>query len=333
MLCEPAHSGELTFGQVCDAQAASRRPAQIRGGKCPVRSISNKAPAPLGGSVRLTAAGDLSTGPKVASPTVGKPYTVWVEIQNFYPDPDTGGWNLFVCWGIPFTGTLPSVNIGQILNGAVTSAGPQGAPITVTIPGGTLTSPGIVTLPAATTWTPTLQNGGHECLVAAVYDEQAIGGLPTSILLDGDATWNQSYSVAQNNLSVVPATMMMGHIIQYPFQVWNAADEDREFIVEAWQAPLSQIADFLPGVPGGRKVMENPGKVNRLGLLASDKAQSTELEKAPPRVAGVKVPKRSARPFTLGVKLDKGNALIHVTQSQKGRIVGGLSVLAMAEGK
>jgi hypothetical protein len=264
---------------------------------------------------------------------VGKPYTVWVEIQNFYMEADTGGWNLFVCWGIPFTGTLPSVNIGQILNGAMTSAGPQGAPITVTIPGGTLTSPGIVTLPAATTWTPALQNGGHECLVAAVYDEQDIGRLPTSTLLDGDATWNQSYSVAQHNLGVVAISMMMGKIVKYPFQVWNAADDDREFTVEAWQAPLSQIAHFLPGVQGGRKVLENPGKVNRLGLLASDKAESTELEKAPARVAGVKVPRRGARPFTLGVKLDKGNALIHVTQSLKGRVVGGLSVLAMAEEK
>ena len=129
-------------------------------------------------AIWVTAQGDPSTGPKVISPIVGKPYTVWVEIQNFYMEADTGGWNLFVCWGIPFTGTLPLVNIGQILNGAMTSAGPQGAPITVTIPGGTLTSPGIVTLPAATTWTPTLENGGHECLVAAVYDEQDIGGLP-----------------------------------------------------------------------------------------------------------------------------------------------------------
>ena len=78
-------------------------------------------------AIWLTAQGDPSTGPKVISPIVGKPYTVWVEIQNFYMEADTGGWNLFVCWGIPFTGTLPSVNIGQILNGAMTSAGPQGA--------------------------------------------------------------------------------------------------------------------------------------------------------------------------------------------------------------
>lgn len=77
-------------------------------------------------AIWVTAQGDPSTGPKVISPIVGKPYTVWVEIQNFYMEADTSGWNLFVCWGTPFTGTLPSVNIGQILNGAMTSAGPQG---------------------------------------------------------------------------------------------------------------------------------------------------------------------------------------------------------------
>ena len=260
----------------------------------------------LSPAIWVTAQGDPSTGPQVANPIVGKPYTVWVEIQNFYSAADTGGWNLFVCWGFPFTGTLPSVNIGQILNGSMNSAGPQGAPITVTVPGGTLTSPGIVTLPAATTWTPT--QSGHQCLVAGVYDEQDIGGLPTSTLLDGDAPWNSTYSVAQHNFSVLAATGMMKHIIQYPFEVCNAADDDREFVVAAWQAPLKQIAHFLPSVQGGRKVMENPGKVNHLGLVASGKADSAELEKAPPSLARVKVPRRGVRPFTLGVRLEKGNA-------------------------
>lgn len=287
----------------------------------------------LSPAIWLTAHGDPSTGPKVASPIVGKQYSVWVEIQNFYSAADTGGWNLFVCWGIPFTGMLPSVHIGQILNGAMTSAGPQGAPITVTVPGGTLTSPGIVTLSAATPWTPTFENGGHECLVAAVYDEQAIGGLPTSTLLDGDATWNQSYSVAQHNFTVLQVPGGMSHRAVYPFQVCNGADAERQFTIAAWQAPLSQIAHFLPGVPGGRTVLEKPGKVERLGLVASAKADGAQLDSTPASLPRVKIPGRSCRPFSLIVSLEKGNALIHVTQSLDGRFVGGLSVLAMAEGK
>jgi hypothetical protein len=287
----------------------------------------------LSPAIWVTAQGDPSTGPHVANPIVGHHYTVWVEVQNFYPDAVTGGWDLFVCWGVPFTGTLPSVNIGQILNGSMTSAGPQGAPITVTVPGGTLTSPGVVTLQAATTWTPTFENGGHECMLAAVYNEQAVGGLATSILLDGDATWNQNYSIAQYNFANVE--MPGGKIVHfpYPFLVCNAADEEREFLVEAWQAPLKQIAQFLPGVRDGRTVMERPGKLNHLGIVASAKADPPEPGKARPTMPSVKVPRRSTRPFTLGISLEKGNALIHVTQSLDGRLVGGLSVLAMAKEK
>ncbi len=114
--------------------------------------------------------------------------------------------------------------------------------------------------------------------------------------------------------------------------VCNAADEEREFVIEAWQAPLKQIAHLLPG-KGGRTVIERPGKVNHLGIVASAKAGAAELGKAPARLPSVKVPKRSTRPFTLGVSLEKGNALVHVTQWLDGRLVGGLSVLAMAKEK
>jgi hypothetical protein len=122
-------------------------------------------------------------------------------------------------------------------------------------------------------------------------------------------------------------------MMQYPFQVCNGADDEREFVVAAWQAPLKQIANFLPSMPGGRTVLERPGKVNHLGVVASAKVDPAELEKAPASLARVKVPRRGVRPFTLGVILEKGNALIHVTQSLDGRVVGGLSVLAMAEEK
>lgn len=285
-------------------------------------------------AIWVTAQGDPSTGAKVASPVVGKPYTVWVEVQNFFDEPYTGGWNLFVCWGIPFTGTMPSVTIGQILNGNMSSGGfPQGAPIVGSIPKGTPTSPGIAVLQAATTWIPLLENGGHECLLAAVYDEQDIGAPATSMLLDGDATWSSTLSVAQHNFSVVQLTGGMRHFPPYHFQVWNKSDEARDFEVAAWQAPLKGIEPLLSGVKGGRAaVYDNPGKVERLGLVAGAKADAAQLEKAPGRTR-VRIPPRSSHPFTLGISLSKGNALINVTQSLDGRIVGGLSVLAMAEAR
>ena len=44
-------------------------------------------------------------------------------------------------------------------------------------------------------------------------------------------------------------------------------------------------------------------------------------------------PPRCCHPFTLTGILQTGNALIHVTQTQDKRVVGGISVLAMADEK
>jgi hypothetical protein len=52
-------------------------PLYIQPGPSPTWSLS---PA-----IWVTAQGDPSNGPKITNPIVGKPYTVWVEIQNFYP--------------------------------------------------------------------------------------------------------------------------------------------------------------------------------------------------------------------------------------------------------
>ena len=52
-------------------------------------------------------------------------------------------------------------------------------------------------------------------MLAAVYNEQAVGGLATSILLDGDATWNQNYSIAQYNFANVE--MPGGKIVHFPY--------------------------------------------------------------------------------------------------------------------
>ncbi len=47
----------------------------------------------------------------------------------------------------------------------------------------------------------------------------------------------------------------------------------------------------------------------------------------------MKIGRQSCRRFTLSGVLSEGNALINVTQSREHRVVGGLSVLAMAEEK
>jgi len=50
-----------------------------------------------------------------------------------------------------------------------------------------------------------------------------------------------------------------------------------------------------------------------------------------PAELSVKIARQSCRRFTLAGVLPEGNALINVTQSRDQRVVGGLSVLAMAE--
>ncbi len=282
----------------------------------------------LSPGIYVTTVSDPTT--KVTNPIAGSEYTVWVQVENFYPEADDSGWALFVCWLIPTSAPIPiaSIPAGQILNGFISSAGPQGSPITVPIPAGTISSPAVVNLQAATTWTPAFENGGHECLIALVYNEQETGGPPISSV-NYNAPWTQTYTLAQHNLSVLPMTQIRPHF-QYPFRVYNEGDEERGFVLRAWQGPLSEIAGFLPGLPGGRHVLQHPGKVERLGVVASAKPDAAELHAGPAVVHSIKIPPRSGRAMTLAGSLPEGNALIHVTQSLGERVLGGLSVLVMA---
>ena len=278
----------------------------------------------LSPDIWVTPVGRPTSPPGTANPIAGEAYNVSVRVHDNYPDPVPGGsWDLFVCWAIPTTGPIPvPTAAGQILNNA---------PVAVNVPGMSA-----VIVQTATTWTPSFENGGHECLVAAVYSIGA-DGLPP--ILDGNPK-TQAYeqgtvSVAQHNLGVLSLGMIGGMRtgIRYRFQVCNGFDEEREFVVGARQAPLSQIEHFVPGVPGGRTVLDKPGKVERLGLVASAKPDPKELEAAPAVLPRVRIAPRSCRQFTLGGSLERGNALINVIQSHGERVVGGLSVLVMSEVK
>lgn len=284
----------------------------------------------LSPAIWVTPVGDPTT--KVTNPVAGQDYTVWVQVENKYSAPVDGGWNLFVCWAIPTAGDIlvSSIASEQILNGVISMAGPQGLPITIPIPGGGAT-PAVVTLQAATTWTPSYDqnHNGHECLIAMAYLEQATG-LPVSTL-NGDAPWQQTYSIAQHNLGVLPARRHLKHLFHYPFQICNAEPEERGFVVEVTQAPLSEIAAFLPGVSDGRKLLDRPGKAEHLGLLPGTHADPAESHASSATLSTVNVAPRSCRAFTLTGRLAEGNALIHVTQRLDERVIGGLSVLVMAE--
>ena len=277
----------------------------------------------LSPDIWVTPVGSPNTPPGTANPIAGEAYNVSVRVHDNYPEPVPNGWDLFVCWMIPTTGPfpVPSAASGQVLNNA---------PITVNVP-----AMSSIVVQTAKTWTPSFENGGHECLVAAAYGTAFGEGLPPSLDADpADRDTNQGYlSIAQHNLGVVSLGSGMGMGIRYRFRVCNGFDEKREFVVRAQQAPLSEIAHFLPGVPGGRTLLDKPGKVEGLGLVASAKPDPKELEAAPAVLSRVRIAPRSCRQFTLGGSLERGNALINVTQSHGDRMVGGLSVSVMAEAK
>ena len=148
---------------------------------------------------------------------------------------------------------------------------------------------------------------------------------------DGDSGPNTNWSIAQHNLGVVQ--LEKNPKIHYAFQVCNSATEERSFAVDARQAPLSEVEWFMKGLPGDRKADEKPGKVQSLGLVESAKPDPSELRTANPVLQSVKIGPRSCRKFSMVGSLDAGTALIHVTQTIDGRVVSGLSVLVLSDGK
>lgn len=145
-------------------------------------------------------------------------------------------------------------------------------------------------------WTPSFENGGHECLVALTYNNATPFPFPS---LDGGAGPNINWSIAQHNLGV----LQMGvshhhHRFHYKFQVCNAAARELEFVVAAHQA--------------------------------SAKPDASEVDPAEPVLDHVRVGANSCSGFSLVGVLDTGTALVHVTQTIDGQVVGGLSLLVLA---
>jgi hypothetical protein len=263
------------------------------------------------------------TSPHVANPVAGQTYDVWVRVKNSTGAPISGPppalpWLLNVVWAIPSAGSIPLSTLpsGDVLNETT---------LLDSIAGGAS-----VPIKCANQWTPVFENGGHECLIA--WTNASNIAYPFQPDLDGSAGPGDNWSIAQHNLGVLPVGSGKRHLIKYAFQVCNGADEERGFVVAARQAPLEEIEAFLPGVPGGRAILDKPGKVERLGIVASADPSDAELEQARAELT-VKIAAQSCRRFTLGGVLTEGNALINVTQSHDERVGGGLSVLAMAEEK
>jgi hypothetical protein len=257
----------------------------------------------------------------VAAPVARQTYDVWVRVTNSSSSPLSTTllpWLLQVVWAIPFGGSIPlsALPADDVLNST--------AILNPVAPGAS------VEIRCTQQWTPILENGGHECLVAWTYASNI--PYPDEPYLVGNAGPGDNWSIAQHNLGVLAVGSSHGRRIHYSFQICNGSREEQSFVVSAHQAALAEIEPFLPGVPGGRTILKRPGKVECLGIVASADASAAELERAAAELV-VKIAPMTCRRFTLSGVLREGNALIHVTQSRDQRVVGGLSVLAMAEEK
>ncbi len=219
----------------------------------------------LSPDIWVTPVGSPTTPPGTANPIAGQAYNVSVRLHDNYPEPVPSGWNLFVCWVIPTTGPFPLPTGGQVLNNA---------PITVNVP-----ATSAVIVQTAMTWTPSFENGGHECLVAAAYGTARGEGLPPSLDADpSDNDTNQGYlSTAQHNLGVVSLVPPpKGPRIHYAFQVCNGFDEERTSL-DVQGAAGAAVADR--GISSARRAgrphpaSSGRSKVERLGLLASRQAR------------------------------------------------------------
>lgn len=266
----------------------------------------------LSPDIWLANAPSTSGSPHVANPAAGSTYDVWVRVTN--PTKATLStallkWNLEVVWAYPFAGSIPlsSLPAGDVLNSTGLDA----------IPGGTS-----VDIKCTNTWTP---KTGHECIVA--WTNASNIAYPSSPYLEGDAGPANNWSIAQHNFIVLPVKMRKFHLA---FQVCNGVAKELSFDIAARQAPLETIEALLPGVPGGLTLLNRQGKVEHLGLVASKDASADELDQAPAQLT-VTIGPQSCQAFTLGGVLPGGNALINITQTRQERVVGGLSVLAMAD--
>ena len=187
------------------------------------------------------------------------------------------------------------------------------------------------------TWTPSFENGGHECLVAAAYGTAFGEGLPPTLDANpADRDTNQGYlSIAQHNLGVLSLGSIREQGHGHPLSLPGLQRLRRGARVRRQGAAGAPLGDrpFSAGRARRPDRAGRAGDVERLGLVASAKPDAKELETAPAVLPRVRIAPRSCRQFTLGGSLERGNALINVTQSHGERVVGGLSVSVMAEAK
>jgi hypothetical protein len=175
------------------------------------------------------------------------------------------------------------------------------------------------------TWAPSFVNGGHECIIAAVVEDgdQALSGP-----LDGN---NYPPTIAQRNLGVVQIGAPMKGRFHYTFEVCNPARVERSFTVAAEAVRPAVAARILKSLSREAWPEERFANPEHLGFARTSSPAPSEFDAAHPVLEEVKLAPLSCTGFNLAGTLREGMSLIHVTQRFEEHVVGGLSVLVLAE--
>jgi hypothetical protein len=266
----------------------------------------------------VPAANPTLPSPGVLHPVVGEQYYINANVGNDSPQPFLDV-NVYFFVANPSVGIITSVNAKLIgtWSGEIDAALPNPLISTVSSGGPPSYSP---------PWIPAIENQGHECIIAAIVQ----GALTPPAVLNGD---NYPPTIAQHNLGVVQTTAHMKGRFQYAFEVCNTARVERSFTVAAEAARPADAARILKSLGREASPGERYGNPEHLGFMRTHSAAPLELDAPFPLLEGMKLAPLSCTSFSLVGTLREGTSLIHVTQRFEERIVGGLSVLIVAEDK
>jgi hypothetical protein len=244
--------------------------------------------------------------PGEISPAVNSQYFLVANVRNTSAN-DVLNAAVYFWWANPALGILTTANANYVGKSSVSVVG-NGSNTSLEL------SP----------WTPSYVNNGHECIIAAVVEG---GGSPPTIL-DGA----NDPTVAQRNLGVVNIGGHMDGRFSFPFQVCNPSRVEQRFTIHAERAPIEFAAPFLPSLrKGAAQASKRPAEgALKLGFVGEVCPDPRSIDHAKPVLEEVRLAPFACTGFTLVGALERGEALIHVTQRIGDRMVGGLSVLVLS---
>jgi hypothetical protein len=124
---------------------------------------------------------------------------------------------------------------------------------------------------------------------------------------------------------------MQGRFV-YPIQICNPSRLEQRFTIHSRQAPLEHAAPFLKrrGKDPSKNVNDEKEQGLKHGLVKEARPDLIGIEHGKHVLEGIRLAPFACTGCILIGVLERGEALIHVTQEVEGKIVGGLSVLVIS---